>query len=163
MASVIEKNQVVTFHYTLKDKDGNVLDKSVGGDPLSYLHGHSNIVPGLEVEMESKKVGDKLQVHVTPENGYGHYDPEKRFLIGRDQLPGDVELEPGMALELHADDGDTLIAAVVAVDKKAIEVDANHPMAGVDLHFEIEVLEIRDASAEEIQHGHVHGPGGHHH
>lgn len=163
MASVIEKNQVVTFHYTLKDRDGNVLDQSVGGDPLAYLHGHSNIIPGLEVHMESKKVGDKLQVHVTPEKGYGSYDPDKRFLIARDQLPGDIELEPGMALELHAEDGETLVAAIVAIDKRSVEVDANHPMAGIDLYFEVEVMSMRDASAEEIQHGHVHGPGGHHH
>ena len=162
MSSTIEKDQVVSFHYTLKDKDGNVIDQSVGGDPLTYLHGHHNIIPGLESHMTKKKVGDKLKVHVTPENGYGSYDPEKRFLIERAQLP-DVELEPGMALELHAEDGETLMAAIVAVDEQAVEVDANHPMAGQDLFFEVEVMDIRGASPEEIEHGHVHGPGGHHH
>ena len=161
--SVIEKNRVVEFHYTLKDKEGNVMDQSVGGEPLAYLHGHGNIIPGLEAHMESKKVGDKLQVHVTPENGYGQYDPDKRFLIARDQLPAEIELEPGMMLELHAEDGEALLATIVAIDKRAVEVDANHRMAGVDLHFEVEIMSIREASPEEIQHGHVHGPGGHHH
>lgn len=154
---------MVTFHYTLKDKDGNVLDKSVGGDPLAYLHGHSNIIPGLEVHMESKKVGDKLQVHVTPEKGYGSYDPDKRFLIARDQLPGDIELEPGMALELHAEDGETWWRPLWLSTSVPWKSTLTRPMAGIDLYFEVEVMSIRDASAEEIQHGHVHGPGGHHH
>lgn len=161
--SVITKNQVVTFHYTLKDKEGQQIDSSVGGDPMLYLHGHGNIVPGLESEMESKKVGDKLKVHVSPDKGYGQYDSEKRFCIERSHLPSDVEIQPGMVLELHAEDGDRMMAAIVAVDQKLIEVDANHPMAGVDLHFEVEILDIRPASPEEIEHGHVHGPGGHHH
>lgn len=161
--SVIAKNQVVSFHYTLKDKEGKQIDSSVGGDPMLYLHGHGNIVPGLEAEMESKKVGDKLKVHVPPEKGYGQYDSERRFCIERSHLPADVELQPGMVLELHAEDGEHLMAAIVAVDKKLIEVDANHPMAGVDLHFEVEIMAIRSASPEEIEHGHVHGPGGHHH
>jgi FKBP-type peptidyl-prolyl cis-trans isomerase SlyD len=162
VSSGIVKDQVVTFHYTLRDKDGNVLDQSVGGDPLAYLHGHHNIIPGLEVHLTQKKVGEKLQVHVTPENGYGTYDPDKCFLIERAQLPK-VDLQPGMALELHADDGETLLASVVAVDDKSVEVDANHPMAGKDLFFEVEIMDIRAASQEEITHGHVHGPGGHHH
>lgn len=161
MSSGIEKDQVVTFHYILKDKDGTILDQSVDGSPLHYLHGHHNIVPGLESQMASKKVGDKLLVHVTPESGYGDYDPDKRFLLDRSQLPDD--LEPGLALELHDEDGETLLAVIVAVEKQHVEVDANHPMAGKDLHFDVEILSIRPASAEEIQHGHVHGPGGHHH
>ena len=161
MSSQIAKDPAGTFHYILKDKDGTILDQSVEGEPLHYLHGHHNIVPGLESQMESKEVGDKLQVHVTPESGYGEYDPDKRFLLDRSQLPD--ELEPGLALELHAEDGEMLLAKIVAVEKKHVEVDANHPMAGKDLHFDIEILAIRPASAEEIQHGHVHGPGGHHH
>ena len=162
MSAGIVKDQVVTFHYTLRDKEGNVLDQSVGGAPLAYLHGHHNIIPGLETHLTAKNVGDKLQVHVTPENGYGAYDPEKCFLIERAQLPK-VDLEPGMVLELHADDGETLMAAIIAVDDKAVEVDANHPMAGKDLFFEVEILAIRAASQEEVAHGHVHGPDGHHH
>ena len=162
MSTRIEKNQVVTFHYTLKDQEGKLLDQSIGGEPLNYLHGHGNIIPGLETHMNEKRVGDKLQVHVTPENGYGSYDPEKRFQIERAQLP-EVDLEIGMGLELHADDGETLLASIVAIDEEAIEVDANHPMAGKDLFFDVEIMAIRPASGEEIAHGHVHGPGGHHH
>lgn len=162
VSNVIEKNQVVTFHYSLKDGEGNLLDESLGGDPLAYLHGHSNIIPGLESELVKKKAGDKLKVHVTPEKGYGSYDPEKRFLIERSQLPP-VDVEVGMTLELHADDGESMMAAVVALDENVIEVDGNHPMAGKDLYFEVEIVEVRPASSEEIAHGHVHGPGGHHH
>lgn len=162
MSAVIEANQVVTFHYCLKDKEGEIIDQSLGGDPLSYLHGHRNIIPGLEAELASKKVGDKLQVHITPERAYGEYDPEKCFLIERSQLPA-VDVKVGMTLELHADDGEMLMALVVGMDEKVLELDGNHPMAGKDLYFEVEVISIRPASPEEIAHGHVHGPGGHHH
>jgi len=162
MATAIEKDHVVSFHYTLKDKEGNLLDQSSESEPLVYLHGHRNIIAGLESQLSQKKKGDRLQVHVSPENGYGAYDPDKRFLIERSQLPK-VDLEPGMALELHADDGESLLAAIVAVDNKVVEVDANHPMAGIDLYFEVEIVDVRPASHDEIEHGHVHGPGGHHH
>lgn len=162
MSTTIAKDQVVTFHYTLKDQQGQVIDQSVGGDPLAYLHGHGNIIPGLESQLLDKKVGDRLQVHVTPENGYGVHDPEKRFLIPRNALPK-VELQPGMMLELEAEDGETLRATIVALDAKHVEVDANHSLAGVDLFFDVEIVAIRPASAEEIAHGHVHGEGGHHH
>lgn len=162
MADNISNDKVVTMHYTLRDKEDNVLDQSVGGEPLAYLHGHRNIIPGLETQLSQKQTGDKLKVHVTPAEGYGEYDPEKKFQIDRRQL-GDVHIEPGMALELHADDGDTMVAMVVGVNEKAIEVDANHPMAGQDLFFEVEIVGIREATKEEIAHGHVHGPGGHHH
>lgn len=150
---IIEKNRVVTFHYTLKDQDGNLLEKSFGGDPVNYLHGH-NSIPGLESHLNEKKVGDKLHVHVTPENGYGSYDPEKRFLVDRAQLPP-ADLEMGMTLELEADDGEPLLASIVAIDDMTLEVDANHPMAGKDLFFDVEIIAIRQASTEEIFSGEV--------
>ena len=107
-------------------------------------------------------MGDKLKVHVPPAKGYGDYDPEKCFQIPRKELPP-VDIQPGMGLELHAEDGDQLMARVVAVNPDFIDVDANHPMAGKDLHFDVEVTGIRPATGEEVSHGHVHGPGGHHH
>lgn len=161
MANNIANDSVVTMHYTLRDKEGTVIDQS-DGEPLAYLHGHSNIIPGLESQLNQKQVGDKLKVHVTATDGYGDYEPEKKFMIDRRQL-GDVHIEPDMALELHADDGDVLVARVVAVNDKAIEVDANHPLAGKDLVFDIEIVGVREATKEEIAHGHVHGAGGHHH
>lgn len=158
----IEKGSVVTMHYTLRDKEGNVLDESTGGEPLAYLHGHRNIIPGLEAELTSKQKGDKLKVHVAPANGYGDYDPQKLFAIERKAL-GNAQVQPGMMLELHAEDGDVLLARVVGVNEQAIELDANHPMAGKDLYFDVEIVDVRAATQEELDHGHVHGPGGHHH
>lgn len=161
--SRVAKDQVVTFHYTLKNKDGQQIDSSVNGDPLVYLHGYGQIVAGLEAELEARQIGDRLQVHVPPEKGYGVYDPDGCFGIERSHLPADVKLEAGMVLELEAEDGEQMLVRVVAVDKKVIKVDANHPMAGVDLYFEVEIVDLRAATATEIEHGHVHGPGGHQH
>jgi len=161
--AAISKDQVVSFHYTLRDKEGTVIDASDPKEPLSYLHGHQNIVPGLESQLDAKQPGDKLQVHVTPELGYGTYDDEKCFLIPRRQFPQGETLQAGMMLQLHAEDGDVLHARIARVGKDEVEVDANHPLAGVDLFFDIEIVGVRAATSEEISHGHVHsgGCGGH--
>lgn len=161
--AVIAKDQVVSFHYTLRDKEGTVIDASDPQEPLSYLHGHQNIVPGLESQLDSKQPGDKLQVHVTPELGYGDYDEEKCFLISRRQFPQGQAPEVGMMLELHSDEGHVMRARVARVGKEEIELDANHPLAGVDLFFDVEIVGVRAATSEEIAHGHVHsgGCGGH--
>lgn len=158
----VKQNSVVSMNYVLKDKDGTILDQSRGGQPLVYLHGHSNIIPGLESELANKGKGDKLQVHVTPDKGYGTLDPEKRFAIERRQL-GAAKIEPGMMLQLEDDEGGTMVAHVISVDDEHIQLDGNHPMAGKDLFFDIEIVDVRDATQEEVSHGHVHGPGGHHH
>lgn len=158
----VESNHVVGIHYVLRDQEGEIMDQSEPGEALHYLHGHGNIIPGLESELLHKEVGNQLKVHVTPERGYGVHDPEKCFLIPRAQIPS-PEIQPGVMLQLHAEDGEVLVVTVVAVDDKAVEVDGNHPMAGQDLFFEVEVASVRPATEEEIAHGHVHGPGGHHH
>ena len=150
------------MHYTLKDDKGTVLDQSTSGEPLLYLHGHQNIIPGLEKELANLKVGDRKRVHVKPEDGYGSHDPEKCFAIPRKHLPPG-ELKPGMVLELSPEDGPAFLARITDVGPADVQLDANHPMAGKDLYFDIEIVAIRPATQDEISHGHAHGPGGHHH
>jgi FKBP-type peptidyl-prolyl cis-trans isomerase SlyD len=158
----IEKNSVVSLNYILRDKEGQIIDQTQQGEPLLYLHGHQNIIPGLEKELEALKVGDKKKVHVPAADAYGEFDQEKCFGIERSSLP-DAQLEPGMVLELTPDDGEGFLARIVQIADDHVDVDANHPMAGKDLFFEVEIVALRAASAEEVAHGHVHGPDGHHH
>jgi FKBP-type peptidyl-prolyl cis-trans isomerase SlyD len=160
--STVQKDSVVSLLYVLKDKEGTVIDQTEGGDPLVYIHGHDNIIPGLEKEMLGLKVGDKKKVEVLADNAYGVYDPDKCFGIERDSLP-DAELTPGMTLELTPDDGETFLARIVKIEEDHVQVDANHPMAGKDLFFDVEVVGLREGNSEEVAHGHVHGPHGHHH
>ncbi|UXI70372.1 FKBP-type peptidyl-prolyl cis-trans isomerase [Tahibacter amnicola] len=153
---------VASFHYTLTDAEGRTIDSSAGGDPLSYLHGAGNIVPGLEKQMTGKSAGDKFDVVVSPEEGYGVRHDEWVQVVPRGAFQGVTTIEPGMQFQAHGPQG-PMSVTVVAVTDDNITVDANHPLAGVALHFAIEVVEVREASAEEVTHGHVHGPGGHAH
>ena len=162
MASVISKDCVVSMNYVLKDREGEVIDES-RGEPLLYLHGHGNIIPGLEKALENLKVGDKKKVEVPSAQGYGEFDPDKQFGIPGDQFPPDVQLQPGMMLELTPDDGPSIIARITKVTPELIEVDANHALAGKDLFFDVEIVALRTATPDELAHGHAHGPGGHHH
>jgi FKBP-type peptidyl-prolyl cis-trans isomerase SlyD len=148
----IADNSLVSFHYELKGEDGEVIDRSPADQPMTYLHGHSNIIPGLEKELLGKAVGDKLQVAVEAADAYGEYDQDKCFLIDRKAMPGEVE--PGAILELHAEDGEVLRVYVVAVTSKQVEVDANHPLAGQKLFFDVEVASVAAATAEQISQGH---------
>jgi FKBP-type peptidyl-prolyl cis-trans isomerase SlyD len=160
---LIAPGTVVAIDYTLKDDDGNVVDASDGGDPLFYLHGHQNIVEGLEEALEGHKVGDSLKVVVSPEKGYGTRDLQMVFDVPRDQLPGDVEPEVGMELEMSDEDGMSIPVRISKVSDDSVEVDANHELADQTLHFSVTVREVRKATATELEHGHVHGPGDHHH
>lgn len=159
----VADGKVVTFHYTLSNASGEVLDTSTDGDPHPYLQGAGNIVPGLERQMEGKTVGDKFKAEVPPEEGYGLREGPGPQPIGRDSFPGDVELEEGMVFLAQAPDGQSMPLWVTEVKDDVVFVDTDHPLAGETLFFEVEIFGIRDASAEEIDHGHVHGPGGHHH
>lgn len=161
--SVIASNTVATIHYTLRGDDGEVLDTSVGGDPLSYLHGHDNIVPGLERQLTDRAVGDRLTAIVEPAEGYGERRPDGRRSIERAAFPADVQ--PGMQLFAEDGEGRVLPIWVRAVGEQEVEIDLDHPLAGARLHFEVEVLEVRAANAEELTHGHPHGRHGdaHHH
>ncbi len=158
----IEKNRVVTFHYTLRDEQGAVIDSSSGRAPLSYLHGKGNIIPGLEQALVGKVAGEKLDVTVQPEQGYGRRDERLVQIVARN-LFGEVgDLKPGMQVRANGSQGARLVT-VVSVDRDFVTVDGNHPLAGRTLNFSVEVAEVRKATHEEVTHGHVHGPGGHAH
>ncbi|WP_330185044.1 peptidylprolyl isomerase [Nocardia sp. NBC_01503] len=159
----IAADKVVSIEYTLTDDDGDVLDTSVGDEPLVYLHGAENIVPGLEQALDGKGTGDELDVVVEPNDGYGAYLAELVSTVPRDMFEGVDELEPGMEFHAEAPDGDSQIVTVRAVDGDDVTIDANHPLAGQRLHFKVKVVDIRDATAEELLHGHPHGDDDHEH
>ena len=154
--------KVVAIRYTLKGDGGEVLDASVDGEPLVYLHGFGNIIPGLEAALEGKSAGDKVSVTVTPEQGYGLRDEGLVQSVARSAFPGVDELAPGMRFQAGGPQG-TRVVVITQVAKDLVTVDANHPLAGQTLHFEVELATVRDATREELEHGHVHGAGGHHH
>ncbi len=154
-------NKVVTFHYTLKDKEtGEVLDSSQAyGQPLTVLFGAENIIPGLESRMEGMEVGEKRTIEVPASEAYGEKNPELVQQVPRGYFQG-IELEEGMPLQAQTPEGQIINMIVVNFDENSVTVDMNHPLAGKDLIFEVEVINVRDASLEEIKHGHPHGEGG---
>jgi FKBP-type peptidyl-prolyl cis-trans isomerase SlyD len=158
----IAPEKVVLIHYTLKNDAGETLDSSSGGDPLAYLHGQGNLIPGLERALEGKQAGDKLSVSVGPGDGYGQRDDKLVQQVPRRQFGG-ANVQPGMQFHAQTSQGQTRVVTVTNIVGDMVTVDGNHPLAGENLHFDVEVTEVRDASAEELEHGHVHGPGGHHH
>jgi FKBP-type peptidyl-prolyl cis-trans isomerase SlyD len=158
----IAKNKVVKIKYVLRDGAGETLDES-GDEPLEYLHGAHNIVPGLEKQLEGKTVGDKLTAVVPPEEGYGPRHKVKPQQIPRSKFPPDAELEKGMGFTMRTDDGRRVPVWIAKIQGPTVYVDPNHPLAGETLHFDVEVVDVRDANEEEVAHGHPHGPGGHHH
>jgi FKBP-type peptidyl-prolyl cis-trans isomerase SlyD len=158
----IAERTVASFNYTLTNDAGEVIDTSEGRAPLAYLHGAGNIVPGLEKEMTGRSAGDRFNVVVTPEEGYGTPNPMLIQTVPREAFQGVDTIEVGMAFQAQTPQG-PLSVVVSKVDADNVTVDGNHPLAGQTLHFAIEVTDVRDASLEELAHGHVHGPGGHHH
>ena len=158
----IEKNRVVTLQYTLRDEQGTVVDSSSGRKPLTYLHGKGNIIPGLEAALAGRVAGDKLEVTVAPEKGYGPRDERLVQILPRTKFSGSGEVAPGMQVRANGPQGPRMMT-IVRVDRDFVTVDGNHPLAGRTLHFSVEVEDVRKATHEEVSHGHVHGPGGHHH
>jgi len=157
----IAKDKVVTMEYTLTDPEGTTIDTSRGREPLAYLHGAGGIIPGLEAALEGRSSGEHLQVTIAPEDAYGERDERLLQVVPRDRF--DVEdVQVGMQFHAQSDQG-VHVVTVVAVTDDEVTVDANHPLAGVTLKFDVEVVDVRDATEEELAHGHVHGPGGHHH
>lgn len=163
MSDSIADGKVVEFHYTLTDGDGNVIDSSSGRDPLAYLHGASNIVPGLERQMADKAVGDKFMAVVPPAEGYGERHEGAGQTVPRTAFPDDLDVQVGMTFMARADNGQQVQVWVSGVQGDQVLIDLNHPLAGATLHFDVEVVTIRDATDEEKAHGHPHGPGGHDH
>lgn len=160
---LIARNKVVRFDYTLTDDSANVLDTSEGGEPLTYLHGAGNIIPGLETALEGKRAGESLKVRVPAADAYGERHDELVQSIPREMFEEGDAIEVGMQFHSSDDDGDTRVVTVVSTDADNVTVDGNHPLAGVPLNFAVTIVEVRDASAEELAHGHVHSAGGHHH
>jgi FKBP-type peptidyl-prolyl cis-trans isomerase SlyD len=158
----IAQDTVVSIHYTLTDDAGEKVDSSVGGDPLFYIHGNGNLVPGLETALEGKQVGDKVSVKVAPADGYGEYDKAMVQRVPRRSFKGVGDVKPGMQFQVQSDHGPRSVT-VTNVTGDMVTVDGNHPLAGKNLNFDVEVMEVRTPSEEELAHGHVHGPGGHHH
>jgi FKBP-type peptidyl-prolyl cis-trans isomerase SlyD len=158
----IAENKVVAIDYTLKDDSGQVLDTSEGREPLSYLHGTGGIIPGLEQELAGKEAGDELHVAVAPADAYGERNEALRQQVSREQFQGIDNLAPGMQFRVKTEGG-PLVVTVTEVADEVVTIDGNHPLAGVNLNFAVKVRDVREATAEEITHGHVHGPDGHAH
>lgn len=158
----IANDVVVSIEYTLTDDQGNVIDSSAGGEPLAYLHGAGNIIPGLEAALEGKVVGDAFKVSIAPADGYGEKNDDMLQQVPREMFQGVDVIEAGMQFHAQTDHGMQVIT-VSAVEGDLVTVDGNHPLAGQNLHFDVKVLEVRAPSEEELEHGHVHGAGGHHH
>jgi len=158
----ISDNKVVQMHYELKNDQGQVLDSSTGKDPLAYIHGMGNIIPGLEKELLNKTKGDKINAVVGPAEGYGVKDDQKVFKVAKKQFQGDGDLQVGMQIQAE-NQGNMEVGTVEKIEGDEITLNFNHPLAGETLHFDVEVVEVRDATEEELSHGHVHGVGGHDH
>jgi len=158
----IENQKVVSIHYTLTNEAGQVLDSSENQEPLAYIHGHGNIIPGLENALAGLSKGEKLKVTVAPADGYGERDDSMVQAVPRSAFQGVDDITPGMQFQAQSPEGIQLVT-VVSVEGDEVTLDGNHPMAGITLIFDVEITDVRDATAEELEHGHVHGPGGHHH
>ncbi len=158
----VAKDAVVSIDYTLTGPDGAVIDSSSGREPLPYLHGAGNIIPGLEKALEGKSVGENIKVTVSPEEGYGQLDPKAVQAVPKSAFQGVPEIKIGMQFRSQGQHG-MQVVTVTKIENDTITVDGNHPLAGVTLNFDVTIKEIRAASKEELDHGHVHGAGGHHH
>jgi FKBP-type peptidyl-prolyl cis-trans isomerase SlyD len=158
----IAENKVVTLNYSLKDNDGKLLDESSDGS-FVYLHGANSIIPGLENALNGKSSGDKMSVSIAPEDAYGVRDEGRIESVPREMFPDDISIEPGMQFHAQGQNGQMIMVTVVALETDTVKIDGNHPLAGVTLNFDVEVMDVREATAEEIDHGHVHGPEGHAH
>ena len=159
VSDTVTANKAVEIHYTLTNDKGETVDSSRDAAPLPYIHGNENLVPGLEKELEGKKVGDTIKTSIAPAEGYGERNPELTQTVPREVFQFDGEIEVGMRFEAEAEHGIELVT-VVAVDDEAVTIDANHPLAGETLNFDVEIMSIREATSEELEHGHVHGEGG---
>jgi FKBP-type peptidyl-prolyl cis-trans isomerase SlyD len=154
----IAKHKVASIHYTLTNNSGEVLDSSKGREPLFYIHGMGNLIPGMEDGLEGKVKGDKFDIKVSPEKGYGVKEADLIQQVPRDAF-GAQPVNVGM--QFQTDSGHMVTVTHVGLD--SITVDGNHPLADTHLNFDVEILDVRNATDEELEHGHVHGPGGHHH
>lgn len=156
----IAHNTVVAMHYKLTNPAGEVIDSSEGREPLAYLHGHQNIISGLEKQLKGRSAGDALIAHVPAAEAYGLHDPALVVQASRSQFPPEADLVLGMQFQAQTSTGNT-IATVTGINGDDITVDTNHPLAGVDLSFDVQIISVRPASPSEVDHGHVHSHGSH--
>lgn len=158
----VAKHKVVSIDYTLTDGQGTVIDSSSGQAPLAYIHGLGNIIPGLEAALEGKSAGEHVNAVITPEEAYGARNEELVQQLARDLFDTEDDIVEGMRFHAMSEAGPRVVT-VVSVDGDQVTIDGNHPLAGMTLHFDVTIADVRDASDEEISHGHAHGPGGHDH
>lgn len=156
MSLLIGDNVVVSMHYKLTNNDGEVLDSSEGAEPLVYLHGAGNIIPGLEKALVGKTAGASVQAKIAPAEAYGEVEPQLVETVPVAAFQGVDKIEPGMAFQAQGSDGNVRRIVVTAVSGDEVTVDGNHPLAGVELNFDVQVTDVREASAEEVSHGHAH-------
>ena len=159
----IAPNLVATIQYTLKDDKGTLIESSVGGEPLAYIHGVGNLIPGLEDKLEGKVKGDKLNVTVKPDDAYGERDETLIEIVEKAEFEDGEEITEGKEFQYDDEDGNIFHVRIVKIDGDKVTVDGNHPLAGKTLNFDVEVLGVRAATDDELEHGHVHGEHGHHH
>jgi FKBP-type peptidyl-prolyl cis-trans isomerase SlyD len=158
----ITRHKAVSINYTLTNDKGETLDSSEGGDPLAYIHGVGALISGLETALEGKATGDSLKVSLKPEDAYGMRDDSMVRVVPKEAFGDEVELEVGMVFQSSGGEGPKMIV-ITEIDGENVTVDGNHPLAGEALNFDVKVVGVRDATTEELEHGHIHGPGGHEH
>lgn len=158
----IARHTVASIAYRLTDDSGALLDASDASEPLAYIHGTESIIPGLEAALEGRKSGDELKLRLAPADAYGERDEELIHEVSRDELPAEAEIEIGVQFHAESEDG-AHILTVIGVNGDKVKLDANHPLAGKALNFDVQVVAVRAATPEELTHGHAHGEGGHHH
>ncbi len=159
MSLTVANNRVISIDYVLTDSQGQIIDSSKEAGPLDYIHGTGHLIPGLEKALEGKAAGENIKVTIQPKDGYGEIRQEMIQSIPRTQFDSEGQIEVGMQFMAHTDDG-RIILRVVKVEGDQVVVDGNHPLAGVVLHFNVDVKNIREASPEELRHGHIHGGAG---
>ncbi len=158
----IEDNRVAALNYILKDDEGNIIDSAEDGS-FAYLHGAANIIPGLEHALLGKSAGDELSISIEPAQGYGERNEDMTQVVPHDMFDTDEDIKVGMQFHAESPDGQPLSVTVTNISDNEVTVDGNHPLAGVNLNFEVKILEIREATEEELEHGHAHAAGGHQH
>lgn len=163
LPTMIKNGTVVSMTYCLTNASGEELDRADHGEPFSYLHGSGQIVPGLEAAMVGMLVGSKKKVVIEPAEAYGELDEKLRTTVDRSNFPPDQDLEIGMQFAADVGEDERIVFTVTGIEGDKVHIDGNHPLAGETLHFDVEVLGMREATKEEIAHGHAHGPDGHHH
>jgi FKBP-type peptidyl-prolyl cis-trans isomerase SlyD len=152
----VTKNKVISMHYTLRDDQGETIDSSEGEEPLSFLFGSGEIVDGLESALDGKRIGDRVEAVVPPQTAYGERVGDGPKAVPRDEFPPGVELHEGMCFDVEDDDGHTETYWIAELDEEIAHIDINHPLAGMTLHFDVEITAIREPTAEELDHGHAH-------